>query len=184
MRTTLRVLVSLSIGLIFSYAGRAQNLANSLNTVYQDETHCLGGPEIRGEKDKPISCYCRDALTDVRYVYQTYLLPGKDDNLTGTCLTLMSNATQMCGAYDAVSKAREKDWRWNGPEVVRKYPSEREIEQIKPDKSGFRDVLYEVHLTYRDPQGRVTNVETFKVSERLPLDFKKLGCPPSAICPK
>jgi len=35
---------------------------------YRDESHCLTSPEIRGDKDAPISCYCqgRDLGSKVR----------------------------------------------------------------------------------------------------------------------
>jgi hypothetical protein len=163
----------------------AQGLANSLNKVYEDETHCLVGPEIRGEKDNSISCYCRDGLTDARYVYQTYLRSGKDRNLNGTLLTLWNHAAQMCGeGYGVVRAAEDGDWRWDGPEVIRVYPPDRRIAQIRPDSDGLRTVTYEVRLTYRDKQGQATKVETFSAAEKLPPGFEKAACPSGAVCPK
>ena len=61
------------------YAGTLGN-NDKLVMVYSDESHCLVEPEIRGESDKPNSCYCRDAIVDARYVYQNYVIMGKDRN--------------------------------------------------------------------------------------------------------
>jgi hypothetical protein len=167
----------------------------NLTKVYRDETHCLVAPEIRAAAEDPnvryrrpetISCYCRDALVDARYVYQTYLITGKDLNLDGVYLNLAVGAADKCGieVADVDRAARTKEWQWYGPEVVRKYPSDSAIEQIKPDSNGLRAVRYEVLLTYRDPQGRAKNFETFSAVEKLPKGFKTAPCPPSAVCPK
>jgi hypothetical protein len=154
----------------------------NLDTIYRDESHCLVAPEIRSAADRPISCYCRDAVANMRYVYRTYLLTGKDRNLNGTYLALWDQARRECGdGYDVLKEAEES--QWNGPEVTRKYPPDGVIEQMKPDSKGFRSVKYEVRLTYRDPQGRVTKVETFSAVEKLPPDFKG-HCPPGVVCPK
>ena len=64
------------------HAAGAQGQTNCLDKVYADESHCLVGPEIRSDRDNPISCYCRDAIVDARYVYFTYLLQGKTETLT------------------------------------------------------------------------------------------------------
>lgn len=163
----------------------AQAPANSLDAVYRDETHCLVAPEIRGPADNPISCYCRDALADAHYVYQTYLITGKDRNLNGAYLSLAQKAEQACGTgYSDIQRAaKAKVWRWEGPEVTRLYPPDSQIEKLKPDANGLRTVQYEVRLTFRDGQGRVLRVETFKATERLPRDFKG-SCPAGAVCPK
>src|SRR5215472_9285331 len=97
-RSSLGVFVALWLGLASPNATRSQDLATSkprprgwmtdLDKIYGDESHCLVAPEVRSEKDKPISCYCRDAVTDARYVYKTYVLTGKDPNLNGTFLAL------------------------------------------------------------------------------------------------
>src|SRR6266536_583125 len=42
---------------------------SALDDIYREEGRCLTGPEIRDDKDSAISCYCRDAILDVRYVY-------------------------------------------------------------------------------------------------------------------
>jgi hypothetical protein len=39
------------------------------DTLYADESHCLASPEIRSDKDNPISCFCRDTIADARYLY-------------------------------------------------------------------------------------------------------------------
>jgi hypothetical protein len=170
MRTYVRVFMPLSLGMVFRGMIRTQDFGKTLDQIYKDETHCLVGPEIRNEKDKPVSCYCRDALTDARYVYQTYLLTGKDRNLNGTYLALQSYAAQMCGeGYDVLRVAQDADWRWTGPEVIRKYPPDSEIEQLKPDSHGWRTVEYKVELVYRDPRGRpVAKVESFTAVDRFP----------------
>jgi hypothetical protein len=41
---------------------------NTMDEIYRDESHCLTSPEIRGDKDAPISCYCRDAIAQARYL--------------------------------------------------------------------------------------------------------------------
>ena len=159
--------------LISSYAGTFGNNDN-MNKVYSDESHCLVASELRSDKDNPISCYCRDAIADARYVYENYLLTGKDRNLNGAYLTLEIHAHQMCGEhYDVVKAIQTKAWQWNGPEVMRQYPPDREINQIQPDNKGIRTVEYKVHLTYRKPGGGITNVENFTALERLPLSPKK-----------
>jgi hypothetical protein len=158
----------------FSCAGILEN-RNSMDMVYKDESHCLAVSELRGGKYNPISCYCRDAIMDARYVYENYLLTGKDRNLNGTYLTLEQYAQQMCGEqYDVVVKAiQTKDWQWNGPQVTREYPPENKINQIQPDSEGFRTVEYKVYLTYRDLGGIVTKVENFTALDKLSQNIKK-----------
>jgi hypothetical protein len=174
MRTALCAVVGVLLGLAFSNT-HAQDSVSSLDRIYRDETHCLVSHEIRSEKDKPFSCSCRDALTDARYVYQTYLLAGKDRNLNGTFLALQGFATQMCGAdYDILHAAETADWRWNGPLVTRKYPTDNEIDLLRPDSSGWRTVKYEVTLVYPDPQRHPSGkVERFSAFERLPPKSRK-----------
>ena len=156
------------------HAMRPQGLETQMDKVYGDESHCLVAPEIRRNSDNPISCYCRDAIMDARYVWGNYLLTGKDRNLNGAYLTLERHARQMCGEhYDIIKAIQTKDWQWNGPQVTRKCPPDNEIEQIKPDSRGFRTVEYEVRLTYRDSQGRVAKVENFTAFELLPPNPKK-----------
>jgi hypothetical protein len=157
----------------FSYAGILGN-GDNLHMVYSDESHCLVAPELRGKIDDPISCYCRDAIIDARYVYETYLRTGGDGNLNGAYLTLEHHAQQMCGEqYDVVKAIQTKGWQWSGPQVTREYPPEREINQIQPDSKGFRTVEYKVHLTYRDPGGHVTRVETLTGLDKLLANTKK-----------
>lgn len=157
----------------YLYAGTLGS-SDNLDKVYRNESHCLVGSEIRGEQDNPISCYCRDAIMDARYVYENYLHAGKDRNLNGAYLRLCDYALQMCGEqYDVLKATQKKDWQWNGPQVTREYPPERKIDQIQPDSEGFRTVLYMVHLTYRDQRGHVTKVENFTTMERLPPNLKE-----------
>jgi|ERR1043166_3592644 hypothetical protein len=161
---------SLCLALCVAGQGRAQTPQDwsSLEKIYLDESHCLVAPEIRTEEDRLISCYCRDALADARYVYRTYLLSGKDRNLKGTYIALIGVAEQQCGeAYD-VLKATEDAWQWTGPEVIRRYPSDEEIDRITPDALGWRTVIYEVSLLRRDKRGRIEKLKSFTASERLP----------------
>ena len=166
----------------------AQNQANSaqlrppfseLAKVYEDESHCLVGPEIRSESDGPISCFCRDAIVDARYVWQTYLLPpksgplrGRDENLNGAELTLQINATHMCGEhYDVHRAVVAEEWKWNGPEVSRTYPPDDVLLQIKPDSGGMIHYEYTVVLLQRDSSGRVVKTESFTAREMEPVKF-------------
>jgi len=68
-----------------------------MQKVYSDENHCLTAADMRGNEDMAISCYCRDAIADARYVYHTYLLPGKDRNLGGPFLVLLDRIGEKCG---------------------------------------------------------------------------------------
>jgi hypothetical protein len=156
-----------------SYAEMSGN-SSALDKVYADKSHCLVAPEIRGKQDNPFSCYCRDAIVVARYVYGTYLLTGKDQNLNGAYLRLWYHAQQMCGEqYDVLKVTQTKGWQWNGPQVTREYPPEKKINQIQPDSKGFRTVEYKVRLAYRDPGGHVTKVENFTALEKLPPTIKK-----------
>ena len=100
-------------------------------------------------RTSPFSCFCRDALADARYVYQTYLITKKDKNLNGVYLTLEQFASQVCGEHYDISRAAMEVWQWNGPEVTRTYPPDTVIEQLKPDTKGFRTVEYAVLLTFQ-----------------------------------
>ena len=146
----------------------------ALDEIYKDESHCLALPEIRNDNDSPISCYCRDAIVEARYVYFGYLLPGKDANLSGIVLTLQAHATDVCGkSYDVYEATETKDWSWNGPEVVRTYPSEEVIQRISPEmKNGKpigRWVPFTVQLVYRDAQEHVTRTENYASRELVPI---------------
>ena len=161
------------------------NATNVMDDIYRDESHCLTTPEIRSDKDAPISCYCRDAIAEARYVYFTYLLSWRDRNLNGIFLALQERAIETCGNptfgdpnYDVIHDATEaKDWKWNGPEVVRTYPPQDVIERISPErKDGKKDgkptgrwVPFTVQLVYRDAQGRVTKTENYSSREFEPV---------------
>jgi len=190
-RATIAAVVMLFAGVAFGQAKKDVPPANSgpasatntMNEIYQDESHCLTSPEIRGDKDAPISCYCRDAISEARYVHFTYLLSGKDRNLNGIFLHLQQRANETCGnpyyedseksdvIFDAIFS---KDWKWNGPEVVRTYPPEDVIERISPEKDEHgkpvaRWVPFTVQLVYRDTQGRVTRTENYSCRESEPV---------------
>lgn len=151
---------------------RAQLSETPLDKIYADESHCLVAPEIRSPKDNPISCYCRDAIVDARYVHYTYVDSKKDPNLNGVVLTLVGNIQKMCGRqgenFNGWEPLLDRNWKWDGPEVTRTYPPDSEIERITPNE-GFRRVTYKVRLTYRDPQGRVGRVENFSAIDLLPV---------------
>ena len=93
-----------------------------------DLSHCLTLREARSDKDVSISCYCRGRIADARYLNLTYIETLKDSNLTGALNALAGLATEACGPGRDVEEAiSDKQWKWNGPEVVRTYPSEDEI---------------------------------------------------------
>ena len=171
--------VTLSAGIAF---GQVKNVAsqevvrNTMNEIYQDNSHCLTAAEIRGDKDAPASCYCRIAISDARYVYFTYLLSGKDTNLNGTFFVLLENVRQTCGKSDPdfVRDTTESPaWKWNGPEVVRTYPADDVVERISPEmKDGKpigRWIPFTVQLVYRDAHGRVTRTENYSSREWDPV---------------
>jgi len=160
----------------------AQDWMTAMQKVYVHESHCLTDPEIRSDKDNPISCFCRDAIADARYVYFTYVLTGKDANLNGAFLALQRRAEQQCTrdmaeAIDAsfigniYTAITTKDWKWSGPEVVRTYPPDDVIKRIKPggEHGSGRWVPFTVQLVYRDAMGRVTRTEEYSSREFEPV---------------
>ena len=151
---------------------RAQHGSMDLQKIYLDESHCLVSPEIRNEKDNAISCSCRDAIADARYLYLTYILGGKDTNLNGILLSLHARAREICGAgYDVLDATESENWKWSGPEVVRTYPPDDLIRQITPDSRGWISVQYTVVLLWRNSQGRVTKTESFSAVESGPAKY-------------
>lgn len=102
-------------------------------------------------------------------MYETYLLPGKDNNLAFAQLTLEQDVRKMCGEngedYNQIKPVEDEDWEGDGPEVIRIYPSDEDAMRLKPDKNGFRKVEYVVRLTFRDARERVTKVERFSAIE-------------------
>ena len=158
---------------ISSYAWEFVNM-NKMDTVYADESHCLAAREIRGQDDSSVSCFCRDAIMEARYVYENYLLTQKDTNLNLAFLTLLEHAQQMCGEkFDVYKATQNTEWQWNGPQVMREYPSEKEINEIQPDSKEFRTVAYKVRVIYRDLKGIVIKTEHFPALDRLPPNTKK-----------
>jgi hypothetical protein len=170
-----KFLTALLISVAISPAVTAQTSSDSLTKLYQDETQCLTAADMRGDKDMSISCWCRDAIVDWRYVYFTYILPGKDRNLNGTLLTLEQNVRNKCGErYQALLEAAGRaNWRWDGPEVVRTYPSDDVISRISPEtrdgKPSGRWVPFTIQLIYRDSQGNITKTENYSSREFIPI---------------
>jgi hypothetical protein len=176
-RRSVLVLIVL-LGLALPRAARAQGSATAMDKIYGDESHCLVAPELRSDKDNPISCYCRDAIADARYVYLTYLRSGKDANLNGTFLALQQHAKEMCSQnYDVIKATETENWKWSGPEVLRSYPLDSEINRIAPDRNGLRIVKYKVRLAYVDSQGHVSKVENFTALDRVSADAKSHSIP-------
>jgi hypothetical protein len=109
-------------------------------------------------------------------VYFTYLLPGKDRNLNGVFLSLVAKISANCGEdYEAFQVARQHDWKWDGPEVVRTYPSDEVIQRIKLERLNKGETLgrwvpFSVQLVYRDAKGHVLRTETYSSNEFIP-DF-------------
>jgi len=154
----------------------AQDWSAGLDKIYLDESHCLTVPEIRSDKDSPISCFCRDAIVDARYVWHTYLITRRDPNLNGTELRLQIDATHMCGEqYDVHKAVVAEDWKWNGPEVSRTYPPDDVLRQIKPDSHGMIHYEYTVVLLQRDSSGRIVQTESFAARAMEPLKFLEDG---------
>lgn len=179
MQRRLVLLLAVVLALCVASPSLAQeNRQEEMNKVYQDESHCLTSADMRGEKDDPVSCFCRDAIVEARYVHSTYLLTGKDRNLYGVFLRLVENVRQTCAQgqdYDTIGFILQKDWKWNGPEVVRTYPSDDVIKRIEPEKGrAGRWVPFTVQLVYRDAKGRVTKTENYSSREYIP-DFQPEG---------
>ena len=70
----------------------------------------------------------------------------------------------------------QQDWKWNGPEVVRTYPSDEVIKRIKLEpmskgaKTFGRWVPYTIQLVYRDNKEHIIKTETYSSREFFP-DF-------------
>ena len=172
---TTPILMLVTLATAWGMQVHAQGKSN-LDTIYRDEGHCLTSPDMRGDKDQPISCFCRDAIVMARYVYSEYLLPGKDRNLNGAFLTLVQVIPEQCGIkYEtALDIAESQKWVWEGPEVVRVYPPDEVIKRISPvpdSKTVMRWVPYTVQLVFRDSSGRVSHTENYS-SRELEPDFE------------
>jgi len=100
----------------FPIEGDPNRKPESIDAIVFDESHCLLGSEMITDPD-PMSCYCRDAIADGRYVYFTYLLSAKDRNLNGVFFSLSSRIRDSCGDDDdVVTAATDREWKWNGPD--------------------------------------------------------------------
>ena len=177
---------ALMLGLVIGFPLTAQaqkdspvpqtGLFSRLDAVYYDQTHCLTAADMRGEQDMRMSCWCRDAIVDARYVYFTYVRFGSkyDANMSGPVLGLEAHINQVCGegVDKAVEVTERESWRWPGPEVVRTYPSDDVVARIKPEERGktlWRGIPFTVQLVYRDGQGRITRTETYSSVEWEPV---------------
>jgi hypothetical protein len=174
--------------LTLPHAARTQGWMSAMDKLYQDESHCLTSPEIRSDKDNSISCYCRDAIGEARYVYFTYVLSHKDLNLKGVFLHLQEDAGEKCSRDTAepldmgfIGRIQDAttlgDWKWSGPEVVRTYPPDDVIKRIKPsgEHGSGRWVPFTVQLVYRDAQGHVTRTEEYSSRQFIPVDHEAHG---------
>lgn len=151
------------------------NASVSLSNIYRDESHCLTIADIRGDQDKNISCFCRDAIVDARYMYFSYIYGGqKDQNLNGSFLALVDRIQQQCGNLSdtALNVAMRDNWKWNGPEVVRTYPSDSVVSRIEPKSLGgkvqARSVPFTIQLIFRDDKGHITRTENYSSREDVP----------------
>ena len=80
----------------------------------------------------------------------------------------------MCGEkFDVYNATQNTEWQWNGPQVMREYPPEKEINEIQPDSKGFRTVVYKVRVIYHDSKGIIIKTENFPTLDRLPPNSKK-----------
>lgn len=159
--------------------------STEMQRVYVDESHCLTSPEIRSDRDNSISCYCRDTIADARYIYFNYFsasAPHSDPDMAGIVLALQDYAGELCSrdtterlSPDFIGKIQDattiESWKWDGPEVVRTYPPDDVIRQIKPDKRGWISVEYTAVLLWPDSQGRVTKTETFTAVDKGPAKY-------------
>jgi hypothetical protein len=152
-----------------SVGNSPQTSAANLDKVYRDESHCLALPDMRGDRDVGISCYCRDAIVEARYVYFTHILSGGDQNLNGVFLVLKGQILEQCGKTYDLGVAERQNWKWDGPEVVRTYPPDDVISRIRPETRGGKPVgrwvPFTVQLVYRDDQGRVKRTENYSSRE-------------------
>lgn len=148
---------------------------SGLDKVNRDETHCLTDADMRGDQDMPISCWCRDAIVDARYVYFTYVFgPKRDYNMHGPLFGLEHRINQVCGEGPdkAVQVTERENWQWTGPEVIRTYPAKDVIARIKPEmrnNAPWRGIPFTVQLVYRDNRARITRTETYSSVEWEPV---------------
>lgn len=145
---------------------RTQDSTLDLEQIYSDHSHCVLDSEVHSEDNSAISCRCRDAIADTQYVRQTYLVTGKDRNLIGAEKWAQESASRWCGEHydlaDIMKATSDAHWKWVGPKVVRKFPSDREIAETTPDSTGGRAVEYEVKVIRLDPQGRPLATKPYK----------------------
>ena len=66
-----------------------------------------------------------------------------------------------------------KDWKWNGPEVVRNSPPDDVLRQIKPDSNGIIHSEYTVVVLHRDSKGSILKSESFTAKDVVPASLLK-----------
>jgi hypothetical protein len=172
-----RLAILLLLAALSSVVAQTKNTPSwfsELDKVYSDESHCLTLADMRGDGDMPISCFCRDAIADAHYVWFTYLLTEKDRNLRGVFFTLETKIRDTCGAKASASSPHlRRDWKWDGPEVVRTYPSKEVISRIQPDSQGRRWIPFTVQLVFHNARGDVIRTDTYSSREMdLPASLK------------
>lgn len=190
----MRRVVPVVLAVAFLYApGARSQFPSDLDKVYADESHCLVSPEIRSEKDNPISCFCRDAIIEARYLYFKYVTadsPNSDPNLRGPFLALQARAEERCSRDKAerlsmdftrrmLDATTAKDWKWIGPEVVRTYPPDDVLRQIKPDGQGMIRYDYTVVILQRDSSGHVVKTDSFTAKNEVAARSLKDSSKPS-----
>jgi hypothetical protein len=104
-----------------------QRNPTKLMEVYSDNSHCLSPQDSEGGLD--VSCMCRDAIADARYVYFGPF--QHDQNLVRIYQALEDRIRQpsICGTdlYSNVAKGvaftqavvMDPTWKWSGPIRVR-----------------------------------------------------------------
>jgi hypothetical protein len=162
MKAILAILLLAAPPSVAAQAKNAPSWFSELDRVYSDESHCLTSADMRGDGDMPISCRCRDAIADAHYVWFTYLVTEKDTNLRGIFYALADRIGNTCGAKVSASRPHTlRDWKWDGPEVVRTYPSAEVIDRIQPDSQRRRWIPFTVQLVFRNARGGVIRTDTY-----------------------
>ena len=103
---------------------------------------------------------------------------------------MQSHAEQRCSRDEAerlsmdftrrmLDATTEKDWKWNGPEVVRTYPPDDVLRQIKPDRQGMIRYEYTLVILERDSSGHVVKTDSFTAKDEVAARSLKDSSKPS-----